>query len=184
MRLAMASLLLMPQVPLLFMGEEINARTPFLFFTDFHGELADAVREGRRKEFSAFPKFASDEARAKIPDPNAESTFAASKIDWDRVDGQWLARFTALLGLRAAHIVPRLKGWERGARFEATPPGGVSVDWTLADGSTLRMRANFSAEPAPSLKPGAGATLHTEGNCSAGAGLGPWSGVWTLEPAR
>ena len=184
MRLGMASLLLMPQVPLLFMGEEIDARTPFLFFTDFHGELADAVREGRRKEFSAFPKFASDAARAKIPDPNAESTFAASKLDWDRVDTEWLARFTALTQLRATHIVPRLPGYGGGARFEAVPPGGVSVDWTLGDGSILRLRANFSVTPAPSLKPGAGAMLHTEGSCSAGAGLGPWSGVWTLEAAR
>jgi malto-oligosyltrehalose trehalohydrolase len=184
MRLAMASLLLMPQVPLLFMGEEINARTPFLFFTDFHGELADAVREGRRKEFSAFPKFASDAARAKIPDPNAESTFAASKIDWNRVDGAWLARFTALLQLRASCLVPRLEGAKPGARFEHAGPGGVSVDWTLGDGSILRLRANFSAEPAGRLRPGAGATIHTEGDCSATAGLGPWSGVWTLEGAR
>jgi malto-oligosyltrehalose trehalohydrolase len=184
MRLAMASLLLMPQVPLLFMGEEINARTPFLFFTDFHGELADAVREGRRKEFSAFPKFASDEARARIPDPNAESTFAASKLDWARVDGQWLAHFTALLQLRAAHIAPRLLGERHGARFEASGRGGISVDWTLGDGSTLHMRANFSGSPVPGLRPGPGAMLHSQGDCQPAADLGAWCGFWTLEPAR
>ena len=184
MRLATASLLLSPHVPLLFMGEEIAARTPFLFFTDFHGELADAVREGRRKEFAAFPKFSSDEARAAIPDPNAESTFNASKIDWDAADAGWLAWFTALLKRRFAQVVPRIPGEHRGARYEAMAPGGVAVDWTLGDGSILRLRANFSVEAAPKMKPGAGDLLHTEGKCSALAGLGPWSGAWSLEAAR
>jgi maltooligosyltrehalose trehalohydrolase len=183
-RLAIASLLLMPQVPLLFMGEEIGARSPFLFFTDFHGGLADAVREGRRREFAAFPKFSSDAAREKIPDPNAEATFTASKIDWDGVDSAALARFTALLELRFAHIVPRLAGYGRGATFVSAPPGGVAVDWTLGDGSVLRMRANFSGGSAGSLRPADGRTLHTEGSCSAAGGLGPWSGVWTLGAAR
>jgi 1,4-alpha-glucan branching enzyme len=184
LRLATASLLLSPQVPLLFMGEEIGARTPFLFFTDFHGELADAVREGRRREFSAFPKFSSGEARAAIPDPNAESTLAASKIRWDQADAQWLGWFSALLALRFEHIVPRIPGTQRGARFEALPPGGISVDWTLGDGSILRLRANFSADAAPRMKPGAGAVIHTEGECSAAGGLAPWSGVWSLEATR
>ena len=77
-----AILLLAPQIPLLFMGEEWGATQPFCFFTDFHDELADAVREGRRREFKRFPEFASADARAHIPDPNAWSTFAASRLDW------------------------------------------------------------------------------------------------------
>ena len=64
-----AILLLAPQTPLLFMGEEWGATQPFCFFTDFHDELADAVREGRRREFKRFPEFASEAARAHIPDP-------------------------------------------------------------------------------------------------------------------
>src|SRR5690606_21828474 len=68
---AIALLLLCPQIPLLFMGEEWGTRTPFLFFTDFHDELAAAVREGRRNEFSALPAFADPQLRATIPDPNA-----------------------------------------------------------------------------------------------------------------
>ena len=64
-----AILLLAPQIPLLFMGEEWGATQPFCFFTDFHDELADAVREGRRREFERFPEFASEAARAHIPDP-------------------------------------------------------------------------------------------------------------------
>src|SRR5690606_38208001 len=74
-------LLLAPQVPLLFMGEEWGAREPFLFFCDLGAELRDAVRDGRRREFAAFPAFADPAARARIPDPTAASTFAASRLD-------------------------------------------------------------------------------------------------------
>ncbi len=59
------------------MGEEVAARTPFLFFTDHHDELADAVREGRRQEFAGFAEFADPEKRERIPDPNAVETFTA-----------------------------------------------------------------------------------------------------------
>ena len=182
LRLASAALLLSPQVPLLFMGEELGAKTPFLFFCDFHGGLADAVRHGRRKEFSAFPEFASSEARAAIPDPNAEQTFLASKIDWADVDPARTEHFAALLALRHRHLVPRLAGGKRGASFDSTAPGAVSVDWMFADGSVLHLRANFSARPAPAINPAPGMALHTEGTCG-DAGLGPWSGAWTLETA-
>jgi len=182
LRLATAALLLSPQVPLLFMGEEIGAKTPFLFFCDFHGDLAAAVRDGRRKEFAAFPEFAAEEARARIPDPNAQETFLASKIDWPAADAACLAHYTALLRLRAELVVPRLHGPRHDARFETLAPTGIAVDWTLGDGSVLHMRANFGAGAAPALGPAPGAVLHTEGDC-AGAGLGPWSGVWTMEKA-
>ena len=69
--------MLCPQIPLLFMGEETASTTPFLFFTDHHDELADAVREGRRQEFAGFAAFADPEKREQIPDPNADGTFAA-----------------------------------------------------------------------------------------------------------
>jgi malto-oligosyltrehalose trehalohydrolase len=180
-RLAQAALLLSPQVPLLFMGEEIGARGPFLYFCDFQGDLANAVREGRRKEFAAFPQFAAEEARANIPDPNAEETFRASKIDWDAANAGCLARITALLALRREHIVPRLDDVPRAATFDAVAAGGVSVDWTLADGALLHLRANFSPDAA-SVETPPGAVLHTEG--SGNGGLGPWSGVWTLETPR
>jgi malto-oligosyltrehalose trehalohydrolase len=184
LRLATAALLLSPQVPLLFMGEELGATTPFLYFCDFHGELAAAVREGRRKEFAAFAEFADEVARASIPDPNAEATFLASKIDWTRADPETLATYASLLRLRATHIVPRLDGRRREAACDALEPGGVSVDWTLADGCVLHLRANFSATHEPRLKPGEGELLHAVGEADASRGLGPWSGAWTLEAAR
>ena len=69
---AIALMMLCPQIPLLFMGEETASRTPFLFFTDHAAELADAVREGRRSEFAKFPAFADPATRERIPDPNAQ----------------------------------------------------------------------------------------------------------------
>jgi 1,4-alpha-glucan branching enzyme len=143
------------------MGEEIGAKTPFLFFCDFHGDLASAVREGRRKEFAAFPEFAAEEARARIPDPNSADAFLASKIDWDNANAGCLARFAALLALRREHIVPRLDDATRTAQFDATAPGGVMVDWTLADGARLHLRANFSAEGTP-IESAPGTILHAE----------------------
>ena len=58
--------LLLPQVPMIFMGEEWRASTPFPYFCDFHGELADKVREGRRDEFKSFPEFKDPAKRDQI----------------------------------------------------------------------------------------------------------------------
>ena len=93
---------------MLFMGEEWGATQPFLFFCDYHGELADAVRKGRREEFSRFPEFADPERVAKIPDPSAEATFLASKLDWDQVDTDHLAYYRELLETRREHVRPLL----------------------------------------------------------------------------
>ncbi len=80
---AYACLLLTPQVPMLFMGEEFAASTPFLFFCDFGPELARAVAQGRRREFKRFAAFADDAAAAAIPDPGSPQTFEASKLRWE-----------------------------------------------------------------------------------------------------
>ena len=74
---AYACLLLTPLVPMLFMGEEFAASTPFLYFCDFGPELAAAVAAGRRREFQRFAAFTDEAAIARIPDPNAAATFEA-----------------------------------------------------------------------------------------------------------
>src|SRR5215510_2682793 len=76
---AIALQLLCPQIPLVFMGEEGASPAPFLFFTDHHGELAKAVRDGRRREFAEFKGFHDGEQAELIPDPNAPETFEASR---------------------------------------------------------------------------------------------------------
>ena len=68
-------------IPLLFMGEECAAREPFLYFTDHQGELADAVREGRRKEFGEFGRFGEGATLASLPDPNAVETLEVLFLD-------------------------------------------------------------------------------------------------------
>ena len=106
LRAAMGLLLLCPQIPMLFMGEEDGSASPFLFFTDFHDALADAVREGRRREFAKFPAFADPQARAQIPDPNALSTFEASRPEPGPDASAWRALIGHLLKLRREHLAP------------------------------------------------------------------------------
>ncbi len=77
---ASAVLLFAPETPLLFMGQEFAASTPFLFFTDHHADLGRLITKGRREEFSGFRAFRDPELRESIPDPQAESTFLASKL--------------------------------------------------------------------------------------------------------
>jgi maltooligosyltrehalose trehalohydrolase len=79
---ASALLCLSPHVPMLFMGQEWGASTPFLFFTDHSGQLAQSVSEGRRNEFKAFSAFQNEGSMASIPDPQEERTFQASRLIW------------------------------------------------------------------------------------------------------
>ncbi|MEX2629129.1 MAG: malto-oligosyltrehalose trehalohydrolase [Tistlia sp.] len=165
LELLTAMLLLSPAIPLLFMGEEWAERRPFCFFTDFHGELADAVREGRRREFRAWSAFADAASRAQIPDPNDPATFEASRLDWGEREGQrgreHLALVRRLLAIRAAEIVPRLAGLggECG-QIRTQDEGVVAVTWTLADGSRLRLDANLAADARPAAPPPPGRLLH------------------------
>lgn len=75
-------LLFLPMTPLLFMGQEWGASTPFLYFTDHEPELGRQISDGRRREFAGFPEFSEPKARDRIPDPQAEATFVASKLRW------------------------------------------------------------------------------------------------------
>jgi maltooligosyltrehalose trehalohydrolase len=184
-RLASAALLLSPSIPMLFMGEEFGAATPFLFFCDFHGELADAVREGRRKEFASFARFADPATREKIPDPNALETFEASRLDWACLEkpehADWLDHYRRLIALRRLKIVPRLDGHARASQFRAIGREGVEVDWVFGDGARLTFRGNFSGEPRDGFTPVPGAAvLHAENGAGATGPLPPWGGLWML----
>ncbi len=105
-------LLTAPMTPLLFMGQEWAASTPFQYFTDLEPVLGRLVTEGRRKEFAAFPEFSAPGATARIPDPQAESTFSGSRLRWDEQGAgdhaRSLALYRALLALRRQE--PALSG--------------------------------------------------------------------------
>jgi maltooligosyltrehalose trehalohydrolase len=151
-RAALLLLLLEPQVPMLFMGDEWASETPFLFFTGFQTEeLAQAVREGRRKEFARFPAFADPEKREKIPDPNAPATFTASRPDpAERLREKHAAVeafVTALLTLRRQRLAPHLEG-ATSLVAEVLGQHGVRAQWRLANGAVLTIAAQFAADAA------------------------------------
>jgi malto-oligosyltrehalose trehalohydrolase len=155
--------MLCPQIPLLFMGEENASATPFLFFTDHHNELADAVREGRRQEFAGFPAFADPQKREQIPDPNAESTFAAS-LPRPAPSGsdKRFALYQHLIDLRLREIAPRLRGTtSTGAR--AVGPKAAIAGWRMGDGSRLTIITNLGPETVPFDVP-PGRLLHASGD--------------------
>jgi maltooligosyltrehalose trehalohydrolase len=102
-RAASALLLLGPATPLLFMGQEWAASTPFLFFTDHNPELGRLVTAGRRAEFAGFTAFSGE----LVPDPQARDTFERSKLRWDErltlPHVGILQLYHALIGLRRRH---------------------------------------------------------------------------------
>ena len=189
-RAAMEILLLAPSPPLLLMGEEFGATTPFLYFCDFQGDLAQAVTIGRRGEFASFAKFSSPELRDQIPDPNAESTFQRSKLDWQTVkndaNAQWLNFYRELLSLRQRAIVPysrTMLGAQ--ARFCDCQQSVLSAEWKLGRGAVLSLRANLSNEWVDATSPQLQDRLYASSPEAAEAlkqnRLAPWSVVWFLQ---
>ncbi len=132
-------LLLAPETPLLFMGQEYAASTPFQYFTDHHGELGRNVTAGRRHEFRYFSAFADPERREAIPDPQAESTFRRSALAWEEREQPEhaivLRLYESLLALRRT-LVPVAAG-----EVEATAPDEHSVVLTRStvDGTVLTL---------------------------------------------
>lgn len=146
LKAATALLLLSPQIPLLFMGDAEGSHTPFFFFTDFHDQLADIVREGRRQEFAGQPGFADPERRAAIPDPNARETFERSRPQAGPDACDWHIFYCELLALRHAHIVPQLPhATSTGAR--AVGPKAVIARWRMGQGQELCLALNLGDEP-------------------------------------
>ena len=179
LRAATALVLLAPQPPLLFMGEEWAAPEPFPWFCDFEPPLAAQVRAQRAREAPG------------SPDPGAVTTWAAARLDWSllRQDphARWLTHYRRLLAVRRRDIVPLLPHLGPGRCTH--PPGGVAfaVDWATRE-RTLHLIANLGPTPAPlparaagrvifATHPGVRATL-------ARNELAPWSVLWLLERRR
>jgi 1,4-alpha-glucan branching enzyme len=145
------------------------------------------VTEGRRNEFSRFAKFASEETRSQIPDPNQEQTFSRSKLDWASIieprHHDWLEYYRTLLALRRDRIVPRLVAGKVRSKF-TLEGSGLTVTWKFGRSTILTLLANLgaSAIPAPS-RPGGELIFTNTETVTAGWNqetLPPWSVAWFI----
>jgi len=172
---ALAITLLAPMPPLLFMGEEWGSGRAFPFFCDFKGDLAEAVRKGRRAEFKAAYASMGDE----IPDPLAEETFRSAILDWEArrtsAGQRRLALVRDLLLTRRKTVVPRLKGAAFGSAH--WDDRVLTADWRLGDGSRLLLLANLFDASARRSRTPAGTPIW---GGPPGEALPPWSVLWSL----
>lgn len=162
-----ALLLLAPETPLLFMGQEYGTSAPFLYFTDHEPELGRLVTEGRRKEFAAFPAFQDPDRRARIPDPQAVETFMRSKLaPAERGRNAAIERLHRdLLSLRRHDPVLRVQDRLRTRATAPTPDLVAMARWSEAGARLLLV--NLGSEPRT-----AWASLN------AGLPPGPWRTLW------
>ena len=174
---ALKVLLIAPAIPMLFMGEEWGSTVPFPFFCDFGGELADAVRKGRRIELA----WAYEEYGDEVPDALAASTRDSAVLDWNGRDApagqRRLTLVQELLKVRRQQIVPRLADAAFGEAHVADDRL-LTANWRMGDGATLRLLANLSDQAAGH------AVGESKGTLIWGSELGnsvpPWSVLWRI----
>jgi len=166
-------MLLAPMPPLMFMGDEWCAREPFPFFYDFTGDLAQAVRDGRRREFAdAYARDHDD-----VPDPLAEETMRRATLDWSarsrREHAVRLKLVRDLLAARKAYVTHRLPQLQPGPGAAQFNDGVIDASWRFRSGETLSMLANFSAQP--QQRPSDFATGRSVWGGAPPQALPPWS---------
>jgi malto-oligosyltrehalose trehalohydrolase len=172
LRAIAAVYLLLPQVPMLFMGEEWAASGPFPFFCDFAAELGAAVRAGRHKEY------------AQLSDPQAKGTFAAAKLVWDELHepehATWLQFYRHLIAVRHASIMPLLPSIAGSSSSAVISSNGVvQVQWRGKDCGILRVLVNLSDQPVSAPATESGDLLWQEGEAGADR-LGAWFVRWSF----
>lgn len=178
-RMASALLLFLPMTPLIFMGQEWAASTPFLYFTDHDPELGAKVSAGRREEFKHFRAFADPLARERIPDPQDPETFERSRLRWEERDrgehARTLRLYRELLALRRSDPVLRVSTREG---LRAGVEGSVLRVIRAVGGAERVLLANFSDQRVEldPLRPDGSSVLLSTGEPGA-EGLAPWSAV-------
>jgi 1,4-alpha-glucan branching enzyme/maltooligosyltrehalose trehalohydrolase len=175
--------LLTPAIPMLFYGEDWGAPEPFLYFADWEGELRDAVRAGRKREFG--------HEGGDLPDPCSEQTADASRPDHARAARDagraWRDQVRTALQARRAHITPRQALLQTGKHTaQRIGERGLAVQWRYADGQMLSLELNLGPQPITVPPQHVGPV---EARCifshrwpaDAPAGSWPaWSARWTL----
>jgi maltooligosyltrehalose trehalohydrolase len=174
---ALAVLLLAPSIPMLFMGEEWGSKAPFPFFCDFGGDLADAVRKGRRVELA----WAYEEYGDEVPDALDRSSRDSAVLDWNEPKApaaqKRLTLVRDLLKIRRQEIVPRLANAAFG---EASTDDSrlLTAHWRMGDGATLRLLTNLSDQAirhAPNKPAGTLIWGSELGDC-----VPPWTVLWRI----
>jgi maltooligosyltrehalose trehalohydrolase len=179
-----ALLILLPQTPMLFQGQEFSASAPFLYFADHSAALAAAVRDGRTTFVSQFPSFAARVREERVEDPTDPWTFVRCKLDWAErtTNAAALALHRDLIRLRRDDPVIR-RQWARGLdgavfgehAFVLRYFGGEAGDRVLIVNLGARLHAEPMAEPllAPPLHRVWRATFSTDAPEYGGWGAPP-----------
>jgi malto-oligosyltrehalose trehalohydrolase len=174
---ALAVTLLCPGPPLMFMGDEWGTRQPFPFFCDFKGDLADAVRDGRRREF--VEAYARD--GDAVPDPLARAPVKSATLDWsapnEPAGAARLDLVRRLLAARKSFIVSRLPDLVPGYGEAAFRGDVLTARWRFGTGEALSLIANLCGQTQPCAPARAGETIWGDKT----ADLAPWSVHATIE---
>ena len=143
---AYALLLVSPYVPMVFMGEERGETTPFQFFADFQGDLAQAVRDGRASEFAGIAALGQS-----VPDPLSPQTFQASKLGWrdDATARSWIELTREALRFRADYVVPLIKSPRLHADVTRPARGLIRAEWQFQAGTLALSLAFGQPDPNP-----------------------------------
>jgi malto-oligosyltrehalose trehalohydrolase len=185
LRAVVALQLLSPQIPLLFMGEDWGETAPFLFFTDFPEPLAEAVRNGRRREFAVTHN------DVEVADPNAENTFLQSIPDFaaaqsDDEHTEWRCYYRNLLRLRREFIVP---GLQHAYSLGAVVIGAAAVlaSWRLDTGASWHIAINLAKNACEITAPGGDLLFESRPGSAVRAVRGVLPGyttvVWLMRPS-
>jgi maltooligosyltrehalose trehalohydrolase len=153
LKVGAALVLTSPYTPMLWMGEEWGARTPWQFFSDHEGDLGEAVRQGRRAEFGSHGWDTED-----VPDPQSEQTLRDSTLDWSEPEQE---RHAALLAWHRDLIALRRSRLELsdGRRDRVEVRFDEDARWLLVRRGGVLVAANLGQQPAVVPLPGAGRVL-------------------------
>lgn len=188
--LATALTLLSPAVPMLFAGEEYGARSPFLYFADWEGDLRQAVCEGRLRDFGHFARRA-DGSTDEPPAPCDENTFAASRLDWQHAAADesraWRGFVRQALAVRREWFVPRLGHLIQGAHVaHLLDERSFVLRWRYQNAETIELRVRLADSaidaPGPDAMPWwkplvESHTIFATGHMTE-TSWGPWSARW------
>ena len=184
---AIASIyLLAPQIPMLFMGEEWGASTPFPFFCDYHGDLAEAVRKGRCEQLARLDPAPTRDELKRAPDPQADSTLRSAQMDWHElmqpVHAEWFEWYKRLIKVRSEAVVPLLSGLSQScASTEVIGPGAFTIRWTLRGGAKLELATNLCKVSTSGFPSACGEVIWQENLQQSEGEFGPWAVRWTVE---